>query len=138
MADGGDLELQAAMNARLAADADVQALLGNPPRIYQDVPTVPVFPYATIGETTENDDSSSCGAGSFVFADLHVWSRQPGWEECKRIASTIRLSLHGADLTLASERCVFIDHSVTRHLRDGEVPVKHAIVTFRAALLELP
>lgn len=136
MADGGDLELQTAINAKLGTDSAVTALLGSPPRLYEDVPDSPAFPYATFGETTENDDSTSCQDASNILVNIDVWSRAPGWEQVKRIASAIRLSLHGADLTLSSERCVEIDHVVTRHLRD-EPPVKHAIVTFRATIEEL-
>lgn len=139
MANGGDLELQAAINARLAADPNVQALLGTPPRIYQDVPAngVPVFPYALLGESSEIDNSApQCGLASDISTDIHVWSRQPGFEEVKRIAWAIRVSLHNADLALATQRCVLIEHSVTRHLRDGEIPVKHAILTFHANVEE--
>lgn len=137
MADGADLELQAAMKAHLVADSTITALLGTPPRLYQDVPSPPTFPYATLGETQESDDSSSCQAASDIYADIHVWSREPGFEQIKRIASAIRLSLHDAELTLASERCVLIEHKVTRHFRDGEGPVKHSVVTFHANIEEL-
>src|SRR5262245_59955634 len=106
----GDLELQAAMSAHLAADPNVQAVLGNPARIYQDVPTegpngATTFPYATLGETTETDDSTQCGTASDILAHIEVWSRATGFEEVKNIASAIRLSLHNAELTLATDRC---------------------------------
>lgn len=136
MADGSDLELQAAINAKLAADAAVTVLLGSPPRLYEETPTPAVTPYATFGATTATDDSTECQDAMDLYLDIEVWSRAPGFEEIKRIASAIRSALNNVDLTLATQRCVFIQHVTTRHLRESELPMKQAILTFHANLEE--
>lgn len=134
MADGSDLELQAAINAKLASDVAVIALLGSPLRLYQDVPKSAVTPYATFGATNATDDSNQCQNAVDLFIDIEIFSRAPGFEEIKRIASAIRASLHYADLTLATQRCVSIEHVRTLHRRQSETPLKEATVTFSAIL----
>lgn len=137
MADGSDLELQAAINAKLAADAAVTALLGSPPRLYQDTPTPVTSPYATFGNTNATDDSNDCQNAIDLFIDIEIWSRAPGFEEVKRIAAAVRSSLHYANLTLATQRCVSIEHVRTLHRSGSELPLKQSTVTFNAILEDI-
>lgn len=135
MADGAVLELQAAVKAHLLADSSVTGLLGT--RLYQAVPTPPTFPYAVFGRTTNSSDSTSCQRAWDVLLDIDVWSREPGWEEIKRVVSAITISLDDDDLTLATQRCVQIIYVTDRNIEDAELPVKHNVVTFRANLEEI-
>lgn len=134
MSDGPDLELQGAIVAKLKADGALQALIGNPIRLYQDVPTpnTLTFPYVTIGEGQNVPDQVQCIDGSEIFVDLHVWSRATGFPECKRIAAAIEAALNDADLTLDSNRCVVILRDGARYLRDQDLVTKHAVITLRA------
>lgn len=129
-----DLELQGAMVAVLAADGPLQALIGNPARLYQQVPPNPTKPYVTIGDADENDDSVDNLDAAEIFPDVHVWSDSPAkdYVECKRICSAIRRALHNADLTLTENRCVQIQHRITRVFVDADNITRHGVVTFRA------
>ena len=137
MADGSDLELQAAINTKLASDAAVTALLGSPLRLYQDVPKSAVTPYATFGESNGTDDSNQCQNAIDLFFDIEIFSRAPNFEEIKRITDVIRRSLHYADITLATQRCVSIEYVNARHRRESEYPFKSATVTFSAILEDM-
>lgn len=134
MSDGPDLELQGAIVAKLKADTGLQALLGNPMRLYQDVPAPAalVFPYVTIGEGQNVPDQVQCIDGSEIFVDVHVWSRSPGFAECKRIAAIIESALNDAILLLTDNRCIEIERDGARYLRDQDLETKHGVVTFRA------
>src|SRR5690606_34227972 len=54
-------------------------------RVYDSVPSNAEFPYVTIGGEQTVDDGNSCEDGWEVFTDVHVWSRKPGFPECKEI-----------------------------------------------------
>lgn len=129
-----DLSLQGAVFQALAADAALQAFIGNPARIYQQVPDNAVMPYVTIGESQTNDDSVEHLDAAEIFFTLHVWSDSEAKDfvECKRICSALRRSLHNADLTLAENRCVLIEHRRTDVLIDPDNITRHGVVTFRA------
>ena len=129
-----DLELQGAIVAVLAADSALQALIGNPVRLYQQVPPNPTFPYVTLGASQEGDDSDEFLDAAENFSDWHVWSRSPAkdYVECKRICSALRRAIHNAVLTLSENRCVLIEHRITRTFVDADNITRHGVVTFRA------
>jgi hypothetical protein len=106
---GPDLELQGAIVAALSASADLKTLIGNPIRLYQDVPANPTFPYITIGESQVIPDVADCIDGSEVFPVIHIWSRASGYAEAKKIAATIWAVLHTATFTMTQNRCVLFE-----------------------------
>lgn len=130
MADGMDLSLQKAIVAVLSADADMILMIGD--RLYEEVPEEPGFPYVTIGDTQDLDDSVQDQDASEMFVDVHVWSTATGYEECKRIAARVRRLIHDSDLSLDEDRCVLINHRITRTFTDVDPTTKHSVVTFRA------
>ena len=67
--------LQQALFAELSANSDVQAALGDPPRLYDAVPRDAVFPYAVLGDGQENDASTATEQGSEHILAIHIWSR---------------------------------------------------------------
>lgn len=134
MAVGMVNELQAAIVEVLAADSELQSLIGNPVRLYSQVKANPNPPYVTIGQATEDDDSVENLDAAEIFPDLHVWSDSPAkdYVECHRICSAIRRALHNADLTLSENRCVQIQHRITRVFVDADNITRHGVVTFHA------
>lgn len=122
------LALQKAVVAALRAD--VTAVSG---RVYDHVPADATAPYIAVGDWQTLDASVECVDSTEIIADLHVWSRGAvGQVEAKEIASAVRASLHGADLTLDDFALVEILHRDTRMLRDPDGISTHAVVTFRA------
>ena len=72
--------LQQAVFTALTADAGVIALLGSPPRIYDDPPRDAALPYAVIGEANESDWSTKTDSGaSLLFSVGHGVCRAAGF-----------------------------------------------------------
>ena len=133
---GPDLELQGAIVTALSASADLKALLGNPIRVYQDVPDTAVFPYITIGESQVIPDLAECVDGSEVYPVIHIWSRASGFAEAKKISATIWAALAMATLSLSENRCLVFerDELGDQIMRDPDGVTKHIASHYRAVL----
>ena len=132
MAIGADLDLQRAIVTKLKASTDLQALIANPIRLFQDVPPSPTFPYVTLGPSQRIPDLAECIDGAEIFADLHVFTRAAGYELCKRIGATLIDELHDATLSLGEHRCLLIELSDERYFVESDNLTKHGVITFRA------
>jgi hypothetical protein len=131
---GPDFDLQRAIVTVLKASADLQSLIGNPIRLYQDAPANATFPYVTLGEGQVVPDLADCIDGSEIYPILHVWSRASGFGEAKSIAATIWKALNGATLTMTENRCLLLERDqlgdVT--LSDPDGVTKHIASHYRA------
>lgn len=86
--------LQRGLLAKLAADASLQALLGNPPRIYDVPPTNPTFPLLIIGNMQPEEWGARDIAGYQVRVVLHAFaSSNRGSGDIKQINDVIRAIL---------------------------------------------
>lgn len=134
MSDGADGELQKAAVAALSASTALRALIGNPVRLYQDVPDGPTFPYVTIGESQTLPDRAECIEGFEIFLTLDIWTRQNGidFSPNKKIGAAIYSALHNADLTLTDFRCLEMLHDTTRYFVDADNRTVHGVTTFVA------
>lgn len=130
--NGPDLELQGAIVTKLKADTALRALIGNPVRLYQDVPANPQFPYVIVGEGQNVPDLAECIDGSEIFNTIHVFSRAGGYAEAKRIVATLDAALHDADLTLTDHRCITIQRDGAQFFSESDGATAHGVVTYRA------
>ena len=124
--------LQTAIFAALSVDANVKSVLGNPPRIYDEVPRDAAMPYLVIGDCKESDWSTSTDTGTEHALVLHVWSRARGRKESKLVTATVRDALDDAELTLTGHTLVGIKHQSSEFLRQTDGQTYHAIMKFRA------
>ncbi|HEY4124730.1 MAG TPA: DUF3168 domain-containing protein [Rhizomicrobium sp.] len=124
--------LQTAIFAKLSADTSVKAVLGNPSRLYDEVPRNGAMPYLVIGDDKESDWSTSTDSGTEHALVLHVWSRARGRKESKSIADVIRASLDDATLTPAGHTLIDIKYQSAEFLRQTDGQTYHAIIRFRA------
>ena len=121
MSGDGDWELQRAVFAALSADAGLRALIGDPPRIYDDAPIDGAFPFLAIGQT-RTVDWPGAEQGVEHELSLYAWSRYGGRKEIKEIMSAVYDVLHDGDLTLTTRRLInlrFVFGDVFRK-QDGE------------------
>lgn len=136
MSGGPDWELQTAIVTALRANTPLKALIGDPVRLHEVVPTpVPPdsgFPYVTIGESQRVPDFADCIPGSEMFVTLHVFSRAGGYEQAKRVIAAIDDVLDEADLTLPTHRCVEIRNDGWQTFTDQDLRTAHGVVTYRA------
>ena len=121
MPGDGNWALQEAIFARLAADAGVKALIGDPARVYDDPPDTAIFPYAVIGEGRISDWAGVEG-GIEHTVRIASYSRYSGRTEAKQIISAVYDALHDATLLVAGRSLVnmrFVFADIFRK-QDGE------------------
>lgn len=128
-----DFELQAAILARLKADAALTALVNG---VYDQPPTTawatPKESYVTIGEAQFIRDDATCLEGGQTYLTLHAWSRKTGYPVAKAIADAVVESLHLADIPMATNRFISMMHRTTRVFRDPDGLTSHAVIDFVA------
>ena len=90
------------------------------------------FPYVSLGESDVLGNYADCYDGSDVSLAIHVWSRDVGFPQCKRIASDIRTGLNNAELTLDGHTLELLELERTNYLRDPDGLTSHAVLNFRA------
>lgn len=127
-----DLELQGAIVQRLKADPAVTALING--RVYDSVPGNAVFPYVSYGPSDLVTDDADCITAFSGFHQLDAWSRGVGYPEVKKIANSVRIALHDADLALPTNALVFIEHRSTRYMRDPDGLTNHAVIQLETVI----
>lgn len=129
-------ELQKAIYSELAANAGVKALIGDPARLYDQVPSSPTYPYVTLGEAIAVDESTFGKLGQEHMVDVDTWSRYRGAKEAKEIMSAISAALHEATLTLSGFDHAGIMLDFSQLLRDPDGITRHGAQRFRSITLE--
>jgi|GEM_PF-2424522 len=131
---GPRFELQKAIAAILAADADLKTLIGDPPRVYQEVPAKVRFPYVSFGDFQKIPDLAECIDGSEIFPTLHIWSRATTYAEAESISETIAAALVGATFTMTQNRCLLFerDDIGDQQQRDPDGVTIHIASHYRA------
>ena len=123
--------LRAAIHDALAANAGLVALLGAP-RIYDEPPQTPAFPYVTLGEARVQDFSGDGEPAEEHRLTLHAWSRQGGHREAHLIAGAVLQALDDAALAPAGHHLVNLRFSVADIRRENDGRTYHALGRFRA------
>ncbi|MGV8929593.1 MAG: DUF3168 domain-containing protein [Brevundimonas sp.] len=100
-----ELALQKALIVHLNADVALQALLGEPARIWDAAPKDAGFPHLLIGRC-ESRPVGADGGGVEQALTLTVVSRFRGTEEAKAVLAAVRLSLNDAALEADGVRTV--------------------------------
>lgn len=144
MADA-TLELARACLEALRADAVIVSYVAD--RVFDRVPekqdgTPNVAPpYISLGPTLADEASAECVDGLEVALQFDVWSWGDGEAyasaQCREIAGRVRKVLNHADLVLAENPLVTLDHRFTQILRDGDGVTNHGVVQF-LGIVETP
>jgi hypothetical protein len=123
--------LRAAIHDALVADAALVALLGGP-RVFDEPPQAPAFPYVTLGEARVEEFSGDASPSEEHRLTLHAWSRQGGHREAHLIAGAVLQALDDAALAPAGHHLVNLRFSVADIRRETDGRTYHALVRFRA------
>ncbi|MEM1104061.1 MAG: DUF3168 domain-containing protein [Pseudomonadota bacterium] len=123
--------LQSGLYAALAGDPGLQALLGDPARIFDDPPVDAIFPFLTIGESRETDWAGA-PTGLAHTVSLHVWSRYGGRKEVKDVFGAVYDVLHDADLTLAGYRLINLRFVFSDVFRKQDGDTFQGVMRYRA------
>ncbi|MBN8527698.1 MAG: DUF3168 domain-containing protein [Caulobacterales bacterium] len=127
--------LQKALIARLKADATMQALLGDPARIWDEPPTEPVWPHMTVGRSESRPTNADGGAVEHRLS-LTCISRFGGTEEARAVAAAARARLHEATLEADGVRTVNLRVTFTDVFRAPDLKRTYAIIRLRAVTEE--
>ena len=95
--------VQQALFDALAASAEVQGLIGNPPRLFDHVPPGAAFPYVTFGAAHITPFDTKTEIGFEQIVTLDIWSRYRGGLEAKNILQATYDALHRATLAVGGE-----------------------------------
>ena len=98
--------LQQALLTQLKANVDLALMLGNPPRVYDEPPADLAYPYVSLGRSETRPWGGLDGEGLEHVLSLTVVSVFGGSEEAKAVMALVRLSLHGAALSLDGHRLI--------------------------------
>ena len=126
-----ELVLQKALIAHLKADAAVQALLGEPARIWDAPPADGEFPHLLIGRC-ESRPVGADGGGVEQALTLTVVSRFRGTEEAKAALAAVRLALNDAALETDGVRTVSLRVSFTDVFPGADGARTFAVLRVRA------
>ena len=126
--------LQAAIVPVLKVDSGLSALIGT--RIYDTPPPSPVFPYVSVGEDQFVKDRADCYTGGEATLVFHVWSREVGFLQAKRVGAALVEALDGLEIDLSSgqQRLVDLLFDSSNYIRDPDGLTSHGIVTFTALI----
>ena len=121
--------------ARLGADAAVTALLGDPPRVWDEPPGEAVMPWLRIGRS-ESRPVAADGGGVEQRLTLTVVSRFAGMEEAKAVAAAVRACLEAAALEADGVRPATLRTVFSDVFRAGDGRRTYAVVRLRAVTEE--
>ncbi len=117
---GADAALADAVLDALRADPVVQAVLGNPARLFDDETSDPAFPYAVLErhEQFSADASLVCGAEHRLSFATH--SKYYGSSEAKEVLGALRAAVDRLSLVLTGQRIVIahVTYSDAMRARD--------------------
>ncbi len=134
------LALQAMMIARLTADAATTALV--PAANILDRNHRPEqFPAIIIGEGQAIfGDNVQDSYHDQAFADLHIWTKEIGFEAGKATAGAIKAALRTGPWAIPGYRAINVRATQARYLRDPELsagPISHVVLTVQALVIEV-
>ena len=108
MSAGPEQALAEAVRAALIIAPGVMTVLGDPPRVYEEAPTEPIYPYAALGEASAAPrDSASAQAVEHALT-VHVYTRYGGRPEALDAIAAIRAALHDQPLTIPGRKLVYL------------------------------
>ncbi len=133
MTTDGSWALQQAVYTALTGDAELIALLGPAPRIYDKVPEDVIFPYLTIGEAGVKPYPGYEGASEHDLR-FHVWSRYAGHREVKTIMTAVYHVLHNQTFPVFGYELVSMRYIFGDIFRKADMDTFHAVLRYRAVL----
>lgn len=122
------LAVQAAVVARLRADAAVAALVGA--RVYDEPPGATTFPYLSIGPVLGQPFEAIGVDGWECSVTVDSWSRNVGAAPLRAIMAVVYACLHNATLSVAGRSTVMIVLSDQRDLNDLQTGTRHGVQRF--------
>jgi len=119
-----------AVHAKLRDDEGVQSVLGHPPRLYDNPPEDPVFPYLTYGPMRSQDISGDGAVINNHTMTLHIWSRYGGRAQVMEALEVVTKALERGVLDVADISLVRSQVSYTDIFRAPDGLTLHGLIRF--------
>ena len=124
------IEISKAVHALLSADIGVQDALGASPRLYDNPPEDPVFPYLTYGPMRSEDISGDGALINMHTMTLHIWSRYGGRAQVMEVLSAVTRALETASLVLTDASLVRRQVAYTDIFRAPDGQTLHGLIRY--------
>jgi len=125
------LAVSRALHGVLASDINIQDQLGVPPRLYDDAPEDPIFPYLTYGPMRSEDISAQGAIITSHVLSLHIWSRYSGRAELLTLLGLISGSVSHNAMPLDGANLVTRRVTFTDIFRAADGLTQHGVVRLR-------
>ena len=122
--------LQSGLYAYLASDINLQTAIGNPPRLYDNVPADVLFPFDTLGEVSSKEYEGLEGAREHDVT-LRVFSRWGGRKEAKDISELLHDRLQNARFSLDGHKLALSRFVVADTILKSDRETYQSVVLFR-------
>lgn len=133
------LILQKAIRNRLIGSADLTAIVPAT-QVFDSSSKPTVFPCIIIGEAQEIEDNFLLDGSTYeVFQTLHIWTREQGLVNVKRISGLARRAIKSGkfSLPLTDEfQACDVRFRDARYMRDPDGETAHGVFTIRSLLQE--
>jgi len=124
------IEISKALHSLLLAHSGVQAVLGEPPRLYDSPPEDPVFPYLTYGPMRSEDRSGDGAVINTHTLTLDIWSRYGGRAEVMEGLKAVTEALENGAMTLTAVSLVRAQVTYTDIFRAPDGQTLHGLIRF--------
>lgn len=132
-----DVELQAAIRARLVASSSVLAIVPASSILDRNASPAP-RPGIVLGETQLIDEGQSIGRNlTRIYHTIHVWIEEPSRVIAKRACAAVRAALSRRLVIGMQYHVVDSRVSTVRVMSDPDGKTSHGVVTFQALVEEL-
>ncbi|MDZ4759632.1 MAG: DUF3168 domain-containing protein [Alphaproteobacteria bacterium] len=108
MSAGAEAALEDAVMARLAGDAGVKVVLGDPVRVLAQASARPAYPYLEVVRHESVAGGGAAADSSEHRLDLAVVARDGGRDEAREALAAVRAALAGTALGMTGHRCVLL------------------------------
>ena len=124
------IEVSKAIHALLSDNTNIQAVLGLPPRLYDNPPEDPIFPYLTYGPMRSEDISADGAVINSHTLTLHIWSRYGGRAQVMEVLAAVTGALQNGELALQGVSLVRAQISYTDIFRAPDGQTLHGLIRF--------
>jgi hypothetical protein len=124
-------QLLTAIQARLAGDADLSAMIGTE-GLRDRLVSGRKLPAVIVADLASNDYSTATETGAEHLLTLEIWTDAGSRKDAAIIAERLRVALHDAPLLLETHHLVGLLHLSTRTRREAKTRLHVAEIRFRA------
>jgi hypothetical protein len=120
--------LRAAIEAKLMASTALTDLIGD--RVYDRVPSQPIYPLVTIGNMQMLPESADGVDAAETVVTIHVWDQFKQADKSRVVGGTVVNALHDEALRTEGIGTQSVLLESANYLRDPDGITNHAVLTF--------